>query len=255
MNVLRSLLYLLILLIVTPPYTLGVLFFAPLPHRWRRQSVVPWVSFTNWLIKHVLGIRYRLEGVENLPTRPVVVMCKHQSAWETFAMQEIFRDTVFVWKKEIKRLPFFGWALAVTPSIAIDRSGGMEALRDLVAQGKERLAQGYTVIIFPEGTRAAPGEMKRFLPGGARLATAAGVPVIPVAINSGEFWGRNALFKRPGTITVSIGPAIDPSGLKEKEINQRAASWIAAEMQRISPQHSTGASHESQPESPTRPAT
>jgi 1-acyl-sn-glycerol-3-phosphate acyltransferase len=235
MAVFRSLLFLLILLVVTPPYTLCVLFFWPLPHHVRRQSVVPWVSFTIWLVKHVLGIPYRLLGAENIPARPCVVLCKHQSAWETLMLQEVFKDTVFVWRKEIKYLPFFGWALAVTPMIETDRSASKSALKRLVDQGRDRLANGYTVIIFPEGTRSQPGSKNRYKGGGALLAVQTGTPVVPVALNSGEFWGRNALFKTSGTVTVSVGPAIDPTGLTANEVLSRAETWIEAEMTRISP--------------------
>ena len=235
MAVFRSLLFMLILLVVTPPYTLGVLFFWPLPHHLRRRSVVPWVNFTIWLVKHVLGIPYRLVGAENIPDRACVVLCKHQSAWETFMLQEVFKDTVFVWKREIKYLPFFGWALAVTPMIETDRSASKASLKSLVEQGRDRLANGYTVIIFPEGTRSQPGSKNRYKAGGGLLAVETGTPVVPVALNSGEFWGRNALFKKCGTVIVSVGPAIDPAGLTANEVTQRAEAWIEAEMARISP--------------------
>jgi 1-acyl-sn-glycerol-3-phosphate acyltransferase len=241
MAVARSLLFLLILLVVTPPYTLGVILCRPLPHKMRRQTVVPWVNFTIWLIKHVLGIPYRLIGAENIPARPAVVLCKHQSAWETFMLQEVFKDTVFVWRKEIKYLPFFGWALASIPMIETDRNATKTSLKRLVEQGRDRLDHGYTVIIFPEGTRSQPGSKNRYKVGGAHLAVETGTPVIPVALNSGEFWGRNALFKRCGMATVSVGPAIDPTGLTANEITHRAEAWIEAEMARISP-HLYGAS-------------
>ena len=236
MAAVRSLLFLLILIVVTPPYTLGVLLFWPFPHRIRRRSVEPWVRFAIWLVKHLLGIPYRLVGAENLPGQPVVVLAKHQSALETLVLQEIFRDAVFVWKKEIKYLPFFGWALAVTPMIETDRSVSKSTLKRLVDQGRDRLAKGYTVIIFPEGTRSAPGSKNRYKAGGALLAVEAGVPVLPVALNSGEFWGRNALFKRTGTVTVSIGPAIATAGLAPQEVLERAEAWIEGEMRNISPQ-------------------
>jgi 1-acyl-sn-glycerol-3-phosphate acyltransferase len=236
MAVFRSLLFLLILLVVTPPYTLGVILCRPLPHHMRRQTVVPWVNFTIWLIKHVLGIPYRLVGAENIPARPAVVLCKHQSAWETFMLQEVFKDTVFVWRKEIKYLPFFGWALASIPMIETDRNASRSSLKRLVDQGRDRLDKGYTVIIFPEGTRSQPGSKNRYKIGGAHLAVETGTPVVPVALNSGEFWGRNALFKKCGTVTVSVGPAIDPTGLTANEVTNRAEAWIEAEMRRISPQ-------------------
>jgi 1-acyl-sn-glycerol-3-phosphate acyltransferase len=236
MAVLRSLLFLLILVVVTPPYTLAVILLCwPLPHRMRRRSVAPWVNFVIWLVKHLLGIPYRLLGAENIPQRPVVVLAKHQSAWETLMLQDVFKDTVFVWKKEIKYLPFFGWALALTPMIETDRSASKASLKSLVEQGRDRLAKGYTVIIFPEGTRSQPGSKNRYKGGGALLAVETGTPVLPVALNSGEFWGRNALFKKCGTVTVSVGPAIDPAGLTAAEVLARAENWIEAEMAKISP--------------------
>ncbi len=233
--VLRSALFMLILLVVTPPYALFVLLCFPLSHRLRRMSVEPWVRFAIWLVKHLLGIPYRLLGAEHIPQRPCVILCKHQSAWETLVLQEIFPLVLYVWKKELKQLPFFGWALAVIPMISVDRGAGKDALKQLVDQGRERLGQGYSVIIFPEGTRAAPGHKRRYKIGGAHLAVEAGVPVLPVALNSGEFWGRNAFFKQPGTATISIGPAMEPAGLTAAELNARAEHWIETEMRRISP--------------------
>ena len=237
MAVVRSLLFLLILIVVTPPYTLGVILCRPLPHHMRRRSVEPWVNFVNWMVKHLLGIPYRLVGTENLPGSPVIVLAKHQSAWETLMLQEVFKDTVFVWRKEIKYLPFFGWALASIPMIETDRTASRSSLKRLVEQGRDRLANGYTVIIFPEGTRSRPGSKNRYKIGGAHLAVETGTPVVPVALNSGEFWGRNALFKKCGIVTVSVGPAIDPTGLTANEITDRAEVWIEAEMARISPHH------------------
>jgi 1-acyl-sn-glycerol-3-phosphate acyltransferase len=234
---LRSLLYLVILIITTPPYmVLFILVSFPLPLRWRYRLAMPWVRFAIWLVKHVLGIPYRLIGAENIPPHAAIVFSKHQSAWETLILQEVFKDAVFVWKKEIKNLPFFGWALALTPMIPIDRGAGKEAIKHLVNLGGIRLKEGYTVIIFPEGTRAPPGGKHRYKGGGAFLAIATGIPVIPVALNSGEFWGKNALFKKSGVVTVSIGPAIDPKGLTASDILTQAETWIEKEMRRISPQ-------------------
>ena len=233
---LRSILFMLVLLVVTPPYALLMIFCFPLPHRARRYTAVPWVFMTIWLIKHVLGIDYRVEGRENIPDRPAVILSKHQSAWETVVLQQVFPLSLFVWKRELKwQLPFFGWALAVIPMISIDRGAGKNALLQLVEQGRLRLSQGYPVIIFPEGTRVAPGSHRRYKIGGANLGVATGAPVLPLVHNAGEYWGRNAFFKRPGTITVSIGPAIDPTGLSADEVNNRAEAWMEAEMARISP--------------------
>ncbi|MFI4981361.1 MAG: lysophospholipid acyltransferase family protein, partial [Nevskiales bacterium] len=189
MNYLRSILFMLLLLIFTPPYALFMIFCFPLPHRARRLTAVPWVSLTTWLIKHVLGIDYRVLGRKNIPDRPAVILAKHQSAWETVVLQQVFPLALFVWKKELRwQLPFFGWALAVIPMISIDRNARTNALRQLVSQGRLRLSQGYPVVIFPEGTRTPPGTYRRYKIGGAHLAVEAGAPVLPVALNSGEFW-------------------------------------------------------------------
>jgi 1-acyl-sn-glycerol-3-phosphate acyltransferase len=232
---LRSALFMAILIVVTPPYALLIVLCYPLPHRARRLLAVPWVYFTIWLIEHLLGIRYRVLGRENIPAHPAVILAKHQSAWETVVLQAVFPLGLFVWKKELIRLPFFGWALAVIPMISIDRGAGKDALKQLVDQGRLRLAQGYPVIIFPEGTRVAPGHKRRYKIGGAFLGCASGAPVVPVALNSGEFWSRQAFIKYPGTVTVSIGPPIDPTGLSAEAVNGRAEAWMEAEMRRISP--------------------
>ena len=233
--VLRSALFMLILALFTVPYASGVMLCFPLPHRWRRMTVVPWVHVASWLIERLLGIDYRVLGRENIPDRPSVILSKHQSAWETIVLQKIFPWTLFVWKKELLWLPFFGWGLAATPMISVDRGAGRTALQQLLEQGRRRLAQGYWIIIFPEGTRTPVGTHRRYKQGGAHLAVQAGVPVVPVALNAGEFWSRRAFIKYPGTVTVSIGPAIDPTGLSAEDVNARAEAWMEAEMRRISP--------------------
>lgn len=254
MNYLRSILFMLVLLVFTPPYALLMILCFPLPHRARRYMAVPWVAFASWLIKHVLGIDYRVLGKENVPEGAIVVLAKHQSAWETVVLQQVFPLILFVWKKELVwQVPFFGWALAVIPMISIDRSDAKNAIRQLVSQGRQRLSQGYSIVIFPEGTRTLPGKHRRFKIGGAYLGVEAGVPVVPVALNSGEFWGRNAFFKTPGTVTVSIGPAIDPKGKTAEEVNACAESWMEVEMARISPHlYAHEATHATQ--SAARPA-
>jgi 1-acyl-sn-glycerol-3-phosphate acyltransferase len=234
---LRSTLFMVALALLTPPFTVLLLLCFWLPHHARLRLVQPWVHTAIWLIEHLLGIRCQIRGRENIPPRSAVVLIKHQSAWETIVLQAIFRELVFVWKKELFWLPFFGWALALTPMISIDRGAGKKALRQLVRIGKQRLQDGYSIAIFPEGTRVAPGHKRRYQVGGAYLAQAAGAPVVPVALNSGEVWGRNAFFKQAGTVTVSIGPVIDTAGLSAEEINRRAEAWIEAEMRDISPQH------------------
>jgi 1-acyl-sn-glycerol-3-phosphate acyltransferase len=187
-----------------------------------------------FLLWHLCGLRYRIIGAENIPKSPSIVLSKHQSAWETLAFQEIFPPQVWVLKKELLRIPFFGWGLAMTSPIAIDRSAKKKALEQIVDQGKDRLKQGFWIVVFPEGTRIPPGQRGKYRIGGAWLATHTNVPVVPVAHNAGEFWGRNSFVKHSGTITVSIGQPIDPTGMEAGELNAQVEAWIEAEMLRIS---------------------
>jgi 1-acyl-sn-glycerol-3-phosphate acyltransferase len=238
---LRSLLFAIALGIVTPLYTIFALLIFWLPPLTRHRLITTWVPIAMWLIRHVLGIRYRVIGRDNIPAGPAVILSKHQSAWETIALQAIFPPLCFVLKRELLRVPFFGWALAQIPGIAIDRAAGKDALTQVVDQGRARLKEGLWVAVFPEGTRVAPGATRRYKPGGAWLARRAGVPVVPVAHNAGEFWRRNAFIKRPGEVVVSIGPVIEVKGVKVDEINARAEQWIEAEMRQLFPHQYAGA--------------
>lgn len=191
-----------------------------------------------WMARHLLGITHEVRGRENLPADAAIILAKHQSAWETVALQDLVpEDTycVFVLKKELMKLPFFGWGLAALQMISIDRTAGRESLNRVVAQGADRLSRGFWIIIFPEGTRVAPGETRRYKQGGAYLAAQTGAKVVPVAHNAGEVWPRQAFLKRSGHVVVSIGPAIDTAGLSLDEINARTEAWIEAEMRRLSP--------------------
>lgn len=242
MHLIRSFLFAIILALVTIPYALfGILIFWA-PPMTRHRLITTWVPIMMWVIRHVLGIRYRVIGRENLPSTPAVVLCKHQSAWETIALQQILPPLCYVLKRELLRVPFFGWGLASIPGIAIDRSAGKDAMSQVVEQGRARLKEGLWVVVFPEGTRVAPGTSRRYKPGGAILAKRAGVPVVPVAHNAGEFWKRNAFIKRPGEIVVSIGPQIPVKGEKAETVNARAEAWIEAEMRRLFPHHYAGES-------------
>ena len=233
-SLVRSVLFLVIVTTWTVILCTFLLLCFWLPHHTLRQLGHLWTTPVTWLIKHLLGIRYELRGQENI-VEPAVILSKHQSAWETIVLQEIFPDVLFVWKKELKLIPFFGWALALMPMISIDRGAGKNALNQLVTQGKLRLSQGYSVVVFPEGTRVEPGQKKRYKVGGAFLAVDSGMPLIPVALNSGEVWGRNAFLKRPGKVVVSIGPRIDTTGIGAEEANRRAEQWMENEMRLISP--------------------
>lgn len=231
----RSTLFMILAVLITAPYGLAICLLTFLPLSWRYAIIASWRHIFMFLVHWVLGIRMVVEGRENIPAKAAVVLSKHQSAWETVAIQEVFSPAVFVMKRELYLLPFFGWGLAAMRMIGIDRKAGKDALQQVVEQGKDRLARGLWVIIFPEGTRVAPGQKKRFKIGGAHLAVHAGVPVVPVAHNAGELWRRNAFLKQPGTVTMRIGPAIETTGLTDQEVNQKAEAWIEAEMRRLSP--------------------
>ncbi|MGH8684704.1 MAG: lysophospholipid acyltransferase family protein [Nitrosospira sp.] len=231
--VLRSTLYSLLQIVITPPYALIVFAAFPLSPLSRYRITSGWAHLMLFLLRVVCGIHYRVIGAEHIPQTPSIVLSKHQSAWETLAFQRIFPPQVWVLKKELLRVPFFGWGLAMTNPIAIDRSSGKAALKQIVEQGKDRLKQGFWIVIFPEGTRIAPGKKGKYRIGGAWLATHTAVPVIPVAHNAGEFWGKNAFIKLPGTITVSIGAPIDPTGMEPDDLNARVEAWIEAEMAHI----------------------
>ena len=232
---LRSLLFAPLSVIVTAPAGLLVVLAIVLPIRVRYRIIALWYTVFLALCRYVLGLHYQLIGRENIPPCPAVILAKHQSAWETVSLQAIFPPVVFVMKKSLLMIPFLGWGLAAARMISIDRSAGKDALRQVIKQGRERLQSGFSVVIFPEGTRIAPGQSRRFKPGGAQLAVSTGAPAVPVAHNAGEFWAKNAFVKKPGLITVSIGPAIDPQGKTAEEVTALAEQWISAEMRRISP--------------------
>ncbi|MCA3134799.1 MAG: 1-acyl-sn-glycerol-3-phosphate acyltransferase [Rhodocyclaceae bacterium] len=218
---------------LTVVWALLSLLTAPLPPLGRYRVITAWSRMVLWLVEHVCGVRYRVIGGENIPAGPCVVLAKHQSAWETLAFQRIFPPQVWVLKRELLKVPFFGWGLAMLRPIAIDRGAGRAALTQLVEQGRDRLDLGLWIVIFPEGTRTAPGARGTWHTGGAWLATKTGAPVVPVAHNAGTVWPRNAFLKHPGTITVSIGPAIDPTGLKAEALNRRVSQWVEEEAARL----------------------
>ena len=226
MTWLRSSAFALALVLITPPYALLALCTVVLPRLLRYRVIAGWSRLVVQLARAILGIRWRIEGAEHLPPRPAVILAKHQSAWETMAFQLIFPPQVHVLKRELLWIPFFGWGLALMSPIAINRSRGVAALRAIAKKGRERLEQGFWVVVFPEGTRVRPGERRPYQLGGAWLAAEAGAPVVPVAHNAGLFWPRNAFLKRPGTVTVRIGPTIESANRDPKTVNQLAEKWI-----------------------------
>jgi 1-acyl-sn-glycerol-3-phosphate acyltransferase len=235
MILLRSSLFALALVIVTPPYALLALLTAPLPRLVRYRVISGWSRLIVWLARALCGVRWRVEGGERLPSRPAVILAKHQSAWETMAFQLIFPPQSYLLKRELLWLPFFGWGLALMSPIAINRTRGVAALRELVRRGRERLSQGFWVVVFPEGTRVAPGERRKYQLGGALLAEHSGAPVVPVAHNAGLLWPRNAFLKRPGVVTVRIGPVIESAGRDAASINALAEQWIEEQQKTLCP--------------------
>lgn len=235
MTALRSALFFLFLVILTPPYALLVLVCAPLPRLARNRVITGWTRIVLRAARMVLGIRYVVEGAQHVPRAPAVVLSKHQSAFETLAFQAIFPPQVHVLKRELLWIPFFGWGLALMSPIAIDRSRGIRALREIARRGRIRLDQGFWVIVFPEGTRVAPGKRRRYQPGGAWLAVHAGVPVVPVAHNAGLVWPRYAFVKRAGTVTFRIGPPIPAKGRDPNDVIADAEAWIEAQQAELCP--------------------
>ena len=230
---LRSVLFALVEFLSIPPFALLALSLFAFKPLTRYRIITLWSRLIVWAAERVCGIRYRVLGAERIPRAPFIVLAKHQSAWETLAFQIIFPPQVWVVKRELLWLPLFGWGLAMLSPIAIDRGSGRRALRQLLDQGQERLAHGYCIVIFPEGTRVAPGERCEHHPGGAWLAVQTSTPVVPVAHNAGLLWPRNSFLKYPGVITVSIGEPIAPQALTPHELKRRVEDWIEGEMRRI----------------------
>ena len=231
--VLRSCLFAAFQLLITPPFSIVALLTFPLDPITRSRIISSWTRLVLLAAEFICGIRYRVLGAENIPAQACVVLSKHQSAWETLAFQVIFPPQVYVIKRELLWIPFYGWGLAMTSPVAIDRAAGMRALKQMLEQGKDRLARGFWIIVFPEGTRVAPGMRRTYQTGGAAIAVHAQAQVLPVAHNAGTCWRRHAFRKYPGTITVSIGRPIDSRGRKAAALTREVEDWIEAEMQRL----------------------
>ena len=197
-----------------------------LPFTWRYYFVTRWTVFNLWWLKITCDLTHTVEGLDNIPAEASIVMSKHQSAWETLAIQLIFPTQVWILKRELLWLPIYGWGLASMQPIAIDRGSAIKSFRQIAKQGCERLAEGLWVVIFPEGTRVAPGQSKKYLPGGGMLAEKSGAMIVPVAHNAGYFWPRNSITKKSGVIQMVIGPAIDPKGKTAAEITAEVEEWI-----------------------------
>ncbi len=226
----RSVLFLLGLLIVTPIFSILVILLFPLPNVMRSRIASGWAHFVMFWLRLTCNLDYQVHGQENMPDHPSIILSKHQSAWETIGLQIIFPPQVWVMKRSLLLIPFLGWAFVALAAIPIDRSAGREALKKLVANGKDRLARGLWVVIFPEGTRTAPGKKSKYHIGGAWLAAKTETTVVPVAHNAGKYWRKNAFIKHPGTIQVVIGEPIETAGLKPDQVNKQVEAWIETTM-------------------------
>ncbi|WP_264181777.1 lysophospholipid acyltransferase family protein [Hydrogenophaga taeniospiralis] len=240
-NFLRAVLHLLFMVVTVIPWALAVVVAAP----FMKPERIYWMC-ARWLKLAVdggtviLGIHNRVIGFENLPvgaTAPAVLLVKHQSLWETFSMAALMpHPLAFVFKKELLKVPFFGWAMARMDMIHIDRADGARAFAKVVQQGQRLLDQGTWVIMFPEGTRIERGQKGTYKSGGTRLAIRTGAPVIPVAVTSAKCWPRKAFIKKPGVVEFSIGKPIPSQGRKPDELMLEVENWIEAEMRRLDPE-------------------
>ena len=241
MALLRSVLHMLWMLLTVVPWAifllLASLFVQGNPVYWIAAG---WLRVVVWGARVILGIRTRVSGMEHLPlgeTSPAILLVKHQSTFETFLMPALMpHPLAYVFKKELLYVPFFGWSIGLLDMIHIDRSLRTQAFKKVVAQGKDRLAQGIWIIMFPEGTRIARGKKGVYETSGTRLAVQTGAPVIPIAVTSAKCWPRKAFVKTPGIVDVSIGKPIPSVGRHHKELMQEVEDWIESEMRRLDPE-------------------
>lgn len=207
----------------------------PINSGWCFSIARGWCRIMLWLINVCCGLRYRVEGMENLPTEPCVVYIKHSSTFETYAQLVFLPRNCWVLKKELLWIPFFGWCLVPLKAIAIDRSSGRRAVEQVIEQGKQRLADGIYIAIFPEGTRMPAGTTRRYGKSGTLLAQAAGCPIVPVAHNAGYFWPRSKWGIDPGDVVFTVGKPVDPQGRDAEDVNKDIQNWIEAEVERLAP--------------------
>ena len=240
MPLIRSILHMAWMLATVIPWALALIIISVgvrrTPLWW---FAVNWFRLVIWGTRVILGIRVRVTGLDNLPTgelSPAILLSKHQSTLETLLLPTLMTHPLaFVFKRELLRIPFFGWSMARLDMIHIDRSSRSEAMKHVMEQGKRLLGQGTWVIMFPEGTRMARGQRGTYATAGTRLAVESGAPVIPIAVSTGKCWPRQGFVKYPGVVDVSIGPAIASTGREPKDLMREVEVWIEAEMQRIDP--------------------
>ncbi len=207
-----------------------------LPNKMAFGILINWTYINVWWLKVTCGVRYTVKNPENIDRFSAhIVLANHQSTWETMAIPTLIPRFAWVLKKELFKIPFFGWALKVVTPIAIDRSAGRSAVDQIKEIGQQRLDDGMWICMFPEGTRVLPGKKSRYKMGGAILASHTGYPIIPIAHNAGESWPRHSYIKKPGTITISVGPKILTEGRKAADIMMDVETWIEAEKKVLPP--------------------
>jgi len=232
-STLRSIVFALFQLVVTPLYAISVLLLAWLPPVARYRYITGWCAINLWGARWICGIRSRVIGTANVPATPLIVACKHSSTWETLYLTRLLPPLAYVAKKELLALPFFGWAFRLASPITIDRDAGQDAMVQISQQGRERFAQGFWIILYPEGTRIPVGKRIRYKTGAARLAIEMQVPILPVAHNAGWLWPKGVMGKLPGTVTLSIGKPIAPGSMTAAELMLAVETWIENEVQRL----------------------
>jgi 1-acyl-sn-glycerol-3-phosphate acyltransferase len=243
---LRSTLHMAFMFVTVIPYTLLILLARVLGAKGnvRYGFAQKWLTLSIDAAHVLMGIRYQVQGQENLPvgeTSPAILLVKHQSTYETFLMPAIMpHPLAYVFKKELLYVPFFGWSIGSLDMIHIDRSQRAKAFAKVVEQGQALLDKGVWVIMFPEGTRISRGERGVYKTGGTRLAIATGAPVIPIAVTSAKCWPRKAFIKTPGVVDVSIGKPIPSVGRDAEELMREVETWIEAEMHRLDPEAYVG---------------
>jgi len=252
MQLLRSVLFTTLLFLGTLLYAVVVLAFGWLPSQQLYVIARSWARVNLWLLKKLCGLTYTVEGTENIPPGAHVSMWKHSSAWETIAQASIFPPQAWVLKHELMWIPLVGWAVKCLKPIAIDRQAGATAVTQVVEQGKQRLQEGLWVLIFPEGTRVAVGESRKYGVSGSLLASKAGCKIIPVAHNAGYYWPRRGWLKKPGSIRVVIGPPIETVGREPRQITEEVRAWIEQKLTTLTPADGNQAASPQTP--PLRPA-
>jgi 1-acyl-sn-glycerol-3-phosphate acyltransferase len=229
-QLLRSVLFTTWLFVGTLLYAVIVLSLSWLPSHKLYGVARSWSLVQLWVLRKLCGLTHSVEGTENIPAGAHVSMWKHSSAWETIAQASIFPPQSWVLKRELMWIPLVGWAVRCLKPIAINRKAGASAVNQVIEQGTRRLGEGLWILVFPEGTRVAAGETRKYGISGALLASRAGCKIVPVAHNAGHFWPRRGWVKRPGLISVAIGPPIDAAGRDPRELNDEVRAWIEARM-------------------------